>query len=315
MKKINVNNTLWVEKYRPQTLLDCILTKDKEIFFKNIIKTGDIPNLLFYGTAGVGKTTLAKCIGKDLNCDILYINASLENSIDNIRYNVKQFAYTNSVFGNKKLVILDEAERITAGQDALKVLLEESSENARFIFCTNNIHKIIDPLKSRTQLVNFQITNDEDIKDIMLKYFKRVQYILKEENIEYDKQTVSIFIKKLFPDFRKIINELQKYSITYGKIDNNIISVIDVTSNIDALILAMKNKNFNEIRSICSKIDVSEFLAYFYEKLDEYLDNKCKAVIITEDLKYLAFEAALSLNPEITLVATCLNIAQKAIWR
>lgn len=306
------NSSLWVEKYRPKTVKDLILPDHIKTFLAKIVETKEIPNLLFFSSAGRGKTSTAFAIVNDIDADVLYINASIENSIDTVRYKVQQFAMTSSFSDGKKVVILDEMDRMVNAQDALKALIEQTEANCRFIITTNNLAKIIDPIKSRTQLIDFNFTSKEST-NLMLQYFKRVCWILEQENIEYDKKTLAEFVKKSYPDFRKTLNELQKYIQMHGSVDENIFKLSDDT-NMSSLIGEMKAKKFNSVRKIATEIDPSSFYGLFYKEIDNLLDDKCKPAIIMI-LAESAYKASLSVNQELELVSCLIQIMRDANWR
>ena len=182
------NSSLWVEKYRPQSIEDVIAPEKTSKYLLDQITKGEIQNMLFYGTAGIGKTSAARALVKDLGGEELYINGSLDTSIEVVRDRVLSFATTHScMMGGQKIVVIDECEKMTHAQDALKVVLEQTESNCRFIFCTNNLQKIIDPLHSRCKLVSFNYGADMT-RDIMLQYFKRLQKILENEGYEVTKE-------------------------------------------------------------------------------------------------------------------------------
>lgn len=313
MKSIG-ESTLWVERYRPQCADDYIATAETKKVLSEIIKTNDIPNLLLYSRCpGTGKTSFAGVVAKELGCDLMYINASLERSIDTIRYKVTQFSMTSSLMGGKKLVVLDEAEKLTNdAQDALKVLVEQVEANARFIFCTNNMQKIIPPLISRCQVVSFE-HSDKDMQQLMLQYFKRMQFVLDNEKVEYDKAVLAEIVKKLYPDLRKMLGEMQKFSKMHGKIDAGIFGSMDDTQTVN-LINEMKSKKFNSVRTICSAIDPAQFYVEFYKQLNEYLKPTCIPDIILIIGRY-AFQHSSTIDPEINLVACVVEIMQTAEWK
>ena len=304
---------IWVEKYRPKKLEDLVLLPKTKVFFENQIKNKTLSNMLFFGSAGLGKTSLAKALGHILQKEILYINASLESNIDTIRTKVAGFAYTDCVFNsNGKLVILDEAERlgtgVSAAQDALKVILEETP-NTAFIFITNNIVKVIKPLQSRLQVVDFTVSEENKI-ELMKLYFERLKYILTQEKVDFDEVPLKFLIKKLFPDFRKIINECQKYYISYGKIDKELIKEIDYNSVFEELIKEIKSKNFDGIIQKIKSIDISMFFSLFYEKLEKFITNESKPEAIIVINQY-DFQNSGVVNPIINIVACCWELSAK----
>lgn len=306
-------STLWVEKYRPQTVEDIIAPADTTKLLKKIVSSGEMPNLLLYGSAGIGKTTTAKAIGKDLGMDVKYINGSLETSIDNIRNEVRTFATTCSLVDKPKLIILDEADRISAqGQDALKVVLEETADIARFVFCTNNMQKIIAPLHSRCSLISFNY-GQKHTKDIMIQYFKRVKYILDSEEVEYSEKLLAGFIQNLYPDFRKIINELQKYVKMHGKIDEGILAATD-DSYFTELMDLVKAKKFEKMRNYCSNVDADNFWTTFYTEMKHYFRETYlpQLILVANEFQ---MNHPFAPNKELNVAAFCTELMMKAQWK
>jgi replication factor C small subunit len=306
-------SSLWVERYRPKTVNDLILPDSIKNFFNQLIKDKSICNLLFHGPAGQGKTASAYAIAKDIGADVLYINGSIDTSIDIVRYKVQSFAMTSSLSDSEKICILDESDRLSANaQDSLKSLIESTEKNCRFIFTTNNLSKIIDPIKSRCQVINFNFPQ-KDTKNLIINYFKRICWILDNEKISYDKKVVAEFIQKSYPDFRKMLNELQKYAKMHNKIDESIYATVD-GSILSSLVEELKAKKFNNVRKLATEIDSASFYGDFYKQIDSLLEDKCKPDVITILGQY-AYESALSVNPEITLVSCLVQLMKTAIWR
>ena len=217
---------LWVEKYRPQTIDECILPESMKTTFKQYIEQGELPTFLFSGTAGVGKTTIAKALCNEIGAEYLLINGSEESGIDVLRTKIKDFASTISLSGKPKVVILDEADYLNPNstQPALRGFIEEFSRNCRFIFTCNFKNRIISPLHSRTTVIDFKLSK-EDKPVVASKFFKRLTEILASENIEFNPKVVAELLNKYFPDYRRVLNELQRYS-TSGKIDEGILVTI-----------------------------------------------------------------------------------------
>jgi DNA polymerase III delta prime subunit len=238
---------LWVEKYRPEKIQDCILPESIKSTFQEFVNKGTVPNLLISGSAGVGKTTIAKALCKEVDCDYIVINGSDENGIDVLRGKIKNYASSVSLSGGRKVVIIDEADYLNANsiQPALRNAIEEFAINCSFIFTCNYKNRIIEPLHSRCSNVDVKI-NKEDKQKLMAQFFKRVCWILEQENIEFNKEVVAQVVAKYFPDNRRVLNELQRYSMG-GTIDAGLLSqVSDV--NITPLVKGLKEKSFADVR-------------------------------------------------------------------
>lgn len=313
MEKIGAKN-IWVEKYRPQTFADIIAPPSLQRFLVSVLEAGEVPNLLFNGPAGTGKTTTAKAIARELGSDYLYINAAIDRSIDTIRYKVQSYATTKSLFSDaRKICILDEFDRLTAeAADSLKSLIEETEFNCRYIFITNNIQKVIAPIISRCQQFSFG-TDAEGRKDLLIQFFSRCRFILENEGVEYDKKILIEFIDKLFPDMRKIINELQKFSMSHGEIDSNILNLTD-EAVIKELVVEMKAMKFDAVRSIASSLDPSSFYRSFYDDIKEYLKSDSIPDIIVILAEY-AYRDGVSIDREINLVACLVELMKGSKWK
>ena len=258
---------LWVERYRPQTIDDCVLPESLKKTFKEYIAQGELPNFLFTGTAGVGKTTVAKALCNEIGAEYIMINGSEESGIDTLRTKIKGFASTVSLTDAKKVVILDEADYLNPNstQPALRGFIEEFSNNCRFIFTCNFKNKIIQPLHSRCAVIEFKIDNAEKPKVASL-FFKRIVDILKTEQIEFDQKVVAELVTKHFPDFRRVLNELQRYSVS-GKIDSGILVNLSEESFKD-LVKFMKEKNFSEVRKWVAKNSDADSVSLFRQIYD-----------------------------------------------
>ena len=242
-----MNDILWVEKYRPQTIEDCILPSELKQTFQQFVDNEEIPNLLLTGTAGVGKTTIAKAMLEQIGCTYMMINGSEESGIDTLRTKIKNFASTVSMDGKRKYVILDEADYLNpqSTQPALRGFIEEFSRNCGFILTCNFRNRIIEPLHSRCSTVEFRIPNAEK-PQLAMGFMKRVQHILEIENVKSDERVVAELINKFFPDWRRCLNELQRYSAT-GTIDAGILVNLSDTS-IKELVSFIKDKDFKSCR-------------------------------------------------------------------
>ena len=298
---------LWVEQYRPKTIDDCILPDSLKTLFKSFIKKGELSNLLFSGTPGIGKTTVAKALCEELNCDWIMINGSEEGGIDVLRNKIKNFASTVSLSGGKKVVILDEADYLNpqSTQPALRGFVEEFHKNCRFILTCNFKNRIIEPLHSRFSNIEFKV-NPKDKPKLATKLFERAVYILKEQNISYEDKVLAELIKKHFPDFRKLINELQRYSVS-GTIDAGIlVNVSD--ENLKSLLTHLKNKEFSDMRKwVVNNLDNDPVKIFrkIYDSMYENLQPETipHAVLIIADYQY---KSAFVADQEINLVA-CLT--------
>ena len=298
---------LWVEQYRPKTIDDCILPDSLKSLFSAFIKKGEISNMLFSGTAGIGKTTVAKALCDQLNCDWIMINGSEEGGIDVLRDKIKNFASTVSLSGGKKVVILDEADYLNpqSTQPALRGFVEEFHKNCRFILTCNFKNRIIEPLHSRFSNIEFKV-NPKDKPKLASRLFERAVYILKEQNIDYEDKVLVELITKHFPDFRKLINELQRYSVS-GSIDAGIlVNVSD--ENLKTLVTHLKNKEFSDMRKwVVNNLDNDPVKIFrkIYDTLYTNLEPSTipHAVLIIADYQY---KSAFVADQEINLVA-CLT--------
>lgn len=307
---------LWVEKYRPQTIDDCILPESLKNTFKQFIASGELPTFLFCGGAGVGKTTVAKALCNEIDAEYMFINGSEESGIDVLRTKIKNFASSISLEGRTKIVILDEADYLNANstQPALRAFIEEFSNNCRFIFTCNYKHRIIEPLHSRSAVIDFKIDNKDKPK-IATQIFKRVCSILKSENVEYDDKVVAELVNKHFPDFRRIINELQRYSVS-GKIDTGILVNLNDESFTD-LIGNLKARNFNEVRKWVGKnsdIDSTELFRNLYESASDKMEVASipNLVILLAEYQY---KAAFVADQEINIMAAMTEIMSQCKFK
>ena len=300
---------LWCERYRPQTIEDCILPEGIKKTFSDFLAKGEIPNMLLAGPAGCGKTTVAKALCNELGVDFYVINGSDEGRfLDTVRNNAKNFASTVSLSSDAKhkVIIIDEADNTTNDvQLLLRAFTEEFSRNCRFIFTCNYKNKIIEPLHSRCAVVEFAITN-KDRPKIASRFFKRLGEILVKENIRYDDKVIVELVNKHFPDWRRVLNECQRYSVS-GEIDSGILaSFSDVKLN--DLIKYLKEKNFTEVRKwVVSNIDndSSVILRRVYDSLYESLVPSSIPAAVLTIAKY-QYQIAFVADQEINLLA-CLT--------
>jgi DNA polymerase III delta prime subunit len=295
-----MEHILWTEKYRPQTVNDCILPERLKKPFEEYVKSGTIPHLLLSGGAGVGKTTIAKAMCNEINADYIIINGSDESGIDVFRTKIKNFASTISFTGGRKVIIIDEADYLNPNstQPALRNAMEEFADNCSFIFTCNFKNRIIDPLHSRCSVVEFTLRNEEKVQMAGL-FFKRITNILNQENVEFDSKVIAEVVKKHFPDFRRTINELQRYS-KFGKIDTGILAQIGDVS-IQEIIKYLKEKDFGSIRKwvAMNDVDPTTLFRKIYDNLYDILQPQSipQAVILLADYQYKqAFVADAEIN-------------------
>lgn len=308
----NREQFLWVEKYRPRKLEDCILPEHQKETFKQIIANGEMPNMLLCGGAGMGKTTVARALCEELDCEYMIINGSEESGIDTLRTKIRNFASTVSFEGKKKVVILDEADYLNPNstQPALRGFIEEFSANCRFIFTCNFKNKIIAPLHSRTTVIEFKLAKAEKQK-MAAGFFKRVMDILAIENVRVDEpKVVAKLIEKHFPDYRRCLNELQRYSVA-GVIDEGVLVNLSEV-NIKELVEALKEKDFRKMRTwVANNIDNDPQTIFrrLYDSLDEHVKQVPQLILLLADYQY---KAAFVADHEINLVA-CLTEIMAAV--
>jgi DNA polymerase III delta prime subunit len=305
MINAKANEVLWVEKYRPQQIADTILPEQMKETFRKFVADGNIPNLLLTGGPGVGKTTIAKAMLDELGCDYIVKNGSLNVNIDTLRYDISTFASAVSLTGTgRKYVIFDEADYLntTSVQPALRNFIEEYSSNCGFIFTCNFKNRIIGPLRSRLSEVDFGIEQTERPK-LAMEFFKRTQEILANENVDYDKNVLAKVIEKHFPDFRRVLTELQSYAAS-GKIDEGIFVNIKQES-IDALFKFLKTKNFTEMRKWVannSDQDMNEMFRRIYDAASTKVEFRTQAGFIVTLADYM-YKANFVADQEINMVA------------
>ena len=301
-----MEHLLWVEKYRPAKVEDCILPDSIKSTFMDYVARKEIPNLLLSGTAGVGKTTIAKALCQEVGCDWLLINGSDESGIDVLRTKIKNYASSVSLMGGRKVVIIDEADYLNPNstQPALRGAIEEFSSNCSFIFTCNFKNRIIDPIHSRCSVIDFKINGNK--AKMAASFMKRVEWILDQEKVTYDKDVVAAVIMKHFPDNRRVLNELQRYSVS-GSIDKGILSnIADV--ELGSLITALKSKDFASTRKwVTSNLDNDPVKIYrkLYDGLYELLKPNSVPQLVLILAKY-QYQAAFVADHEINMVA-CLT--------
>ena len=292
---------LWVEKYRPQTIEDTILPKQLKTTLQAIVDTGELPNMLFSGTAGLGKTTVAKAMCKQLDLDYIVVNGSEEGNIDTLRGKIKQFASSVSLQGGYKVVILEEADYLNpqSTQPALRGFIEEFSNNCRFILTCNFKNRIIEPLHSRCGVYEFN-TSKKDMAELAAQFFKRFTDILDQESVPYENKVIADLIMKHAPDWRRVLNEGQRRSI--GGFDTGGADIGSVDSSIAELVQHLKGKQFKKMRAwVVNHMDVDTVAIFrgLYDNMFQYVaDNSVpQLVLILADYQYKdAFVADHELN-------------------
>jgi DNA polymerase III delta prime subunit len=308
---------LWVEKYRPQTIDECVLPDALKKTFKEYIAQGELPTFLFSGTAGVGKTTVAKALCNEIGAEYIMVNGSDEGrSIDVLRTTIKGFATTVSLTDAKKIVIIDEADYMNAQsvQPALRSFIEEYSNNCRFIFTCNYKNKIIEPLHSRCSVIDFKIEN-KDKQQLAGAFFKRATQILKQEGIEFEPKVVAELVTKHFPDYRRVLGELQRYSVS-GKIDSGILLNMGEESYKD-LIRNLKEKNYAEVRKWVGKNSDADTVSLFREMYDTsstHLEAGSipSLVLILADYQY---KAAFVADHELNIMAAMTEVMMQCKFK
>jgi DNA polymerase III delta prime subunit len=305
------NEFLWVEKYRPRKLEDCILPADQKRIFHEMLSKGEIQNMLLCGGAGMGKTTVARALCEELETDYIIINGSEESGIDVLRTKIKQFASTVSFSGKPKVVILDEADYLNPNstQPALRAFIEEFSSNCRFILTCNFKNRIIPPLHSRTAVIEFKLPKADKPK-IASAFFKRVTEIMSIEKIEADGKVIAKVIEKHFPDYRRVLNELQRYSAS-GKIDEGIFVNLG-ESNMQELVASLKDGDWKKMRTwVVNNIDNDPGTIFrkLYDTLTDQVKQVPQLILLLADYQY---KAAFCADQEINLVA-CLTEIMAAV--
>jgi len=301
-----MNHLLWVEKYRPSKVEDCILPDAIKSTFLEYVARKEIPNLLLSGSAGVGKTTIAKALCEEVGCDYIVINGSDESGIDVLRTKIKNYASSVSLSGGRKVVIIDEADYLNPNstQPAMRGAIEEFSSNCSFIFTCNFKNRIIDPIHSRCSVIDFKINGSKQA--MAAQFFKRVEWILEQEGVTYSKDAVAAVITKHFPDNRRVLNELQRYAVS-GNIDAGIVaSVADV--QLGPLVAALKDKDFASVRKwVTNNLDNDPVKIYrkLYDGLYEVLKANSVPQLVLHLSKY-QYQSAFVADHEINMVA-CLT--------
>ena len=307
---------LWVEAYRPKDVNSCILPKNLKNTFSEFVNEGSVPNLILAGGSGVGKTTIAKAMLEELGATQMMINGSEESGIDVLRTKIKNFASTVSLHGGRKYLILDEADYLNpqSTQPALRGFMEEFHNNCGFIFTCNYKNRLIEPLHSRCSVVEFTIPNSEKQK-LAAEFFERIVYILQEQEIKYDKRVVAEVINKHFPDWRRVLNELQRYSVS-GTIDAGIL--VDLAEvNIKELMQSMKHKEFTNVRKwVVNNLDNDPVRLFrrIYDSLYDYVEGSSipHVVVILGEYQY---KTAFVADQEINMLACLTEIMSRSKFK
>jgi len=308
---------VWAEKYRPTTVEQTILPKQLKQTFQQFVDNDEVPNLLLTGPSGAGKTTVAKAMLDQIGADYMTINGSMEGNIDTLRVKIANFASTMSFAGGRKYVILDEADYLNANstQPALRGFMQDFSKNCGFILTCNFKNRIIEPLQSRCSVIEFNIPKEER-KNVASQFFNRTLDILDKENIEYDKRVVAELIQIYFPDWRRVLNELQRYGAS-GAIDSGILAN-KTTDSIAALIKLLKAKDFTEVRKwVADNNDIDSAVLYrqLYDSLPKYVKSSAslaEAIITLADYQY---KEAFVANSEINRVAALVTLMAEVDWK
>ena len=305
---------LWVEKYRPRKISECILSDELKSTFTTLRDKGEIINMLLSGSAGTGKTTVARALCDELGCDYIIINGSETRGIDMVRQQVSGFANTMSTNGKVKVVILDEADYITPeAQAALRNLIETFSNNCRFIMTCNFKSKIIEPLHSRCAVIDFAL-NKAEIPKLQVQLAKRVFKILDTEGVTYTKEVVIELIRRFFPDNRRVLNELQRYANISGQIDTGVISVID-SSKITAYVSSVKSGDFKACRKwIADNPDPDGLFGELYQNVSDLVEKDTipNLILILGEYQH---RAAMVANQEINLAAFTVEVMKSVRWK
>ena len=307
---------LWVEKYRPKAISECILPKQLKDTFQQIVDSGELPNLMFAGTAGLGKTTVARALCEQLGIDYIIINGSEEGNIDTLRTKIRQFASTVSLQGGYKCVILDEADYLNpqSTQPALRGFIEEFADNCRFILTCNFKNRIIEPLHSRCGVIDFKF-DKKSLAGLCGQFLNRLKEILDKESVGYEESVLAELIMKHAPDWRRVLNEAQRYAIN-GSIDAGVLVTLNDKS-IKDLMAALKAKNFKGMREwVVNNIDTEPHAIFrkIYDNLNEYLQPQSipQVILILADYQY---KNAFVADHELNVVACMTEVMANSEWK
>ena len=307
---------LWVEQYRPKTVDDCILPQSLKNTFKEFVENSNVPNVILSGGPGVGKTTIAKAVLDEIGATSMMINGSEESGIDVLRTKIKNFASTVSLEGGRKYLILDEADYLNpqSTQPALRGFMEEFHKNCGFILTCNYKNRLIEPLHSRCSVIDFTIPKSEK-PNLASEFMRRMVNILDNENVEYDKKVIAEVIQRHFPDWRRILNELQRYSVS-GRIDAGIL--VDMAEiNIKELMKFMKEKEFTNVRRwVVNNLDMDHVRLFrsIYDNLYTFLDHSTIPHVVVVLAEY-QHKAAFTADQEINLLACLTEIMARGKFK
>ena len=306
------DNYLWVESYSPKTVGDCILPAKVKATFQEYVNEKEFPNLILAGAAGVGKTSLARALCDEICADLLFVNASLDRGIGDVRTTVAQFASCSSMFGGIKVVLLDEADNLTQdSQKALRALIEEFQNHCRFILTCNYPHNIIDAIHSRCSVVDFNVRDPRVLTPLCGEFFKKCTTILKSNNIKYDDKVLVKFIMSMAPDWRGILNNLQGCTKT-GELTSDVLKETP-----DALVSSMKSKNWTGVRDWIFEhafIHPKQLEKSIYNALESKLNDGSKPVVVILFGQY-SHKIMQGADPSITLLALCTEIMTEVSWK